>query len=298
MNHITLNKITIAIVALAMVVILCASYFVFMDDDSDDGDSPLSTLNVNGAEPTVENVSSGLYEIQRNLVLCTMGEPTGNVKAFLSWIMSSEGQAIVADEFVPLNDTSDYIDPVGLVKLNVGGSTTIQPIMIKLVDAYTQKYGSDRVSISVLAGGSGVGASNTANGSFDIGMCSRNLKQSEKDLGLKENIIGKDGVALLVNGTGVTDVTLANIAAIFSGQITNWKQLGGDDIEIKPVIRDDSSGTRECFDTIMKVTISGWTIEAGLPEFSSTNGVIEMVDKTPGAIGYVSIGALKEILDE
>ena len=129
-------------------------------------------------------------------------------------------------------------------------------------------------------------------------MCSRDLKQSELDLGLKETIIGKDGVALLVNGAGVSDLTLANVAAIFSGQITNWKQLGGNDLEIKPLIRDDSSGTRECFDTIMKATVNGWTIQGGLPEFSSTNGVIGMVESTPGAIGYVSVGALKEVLDE
>ena len=294
-----MNKITMAIAAIALASILCVSYVMFVDDgDPDDGDSQLSALIINGAEPTVENVASGLYEIQRNLVLCTNGEPTGNVKAFISWIMSTEGQNIVAEEFVPLEATDGYIEPVGKVELNVGGSTTIQPIMIKLVDKYTEKYGSDRVSINVLAGGSGVGASNTANGSFDIGMCSRDLKQSELDLGLKETIIGKDGVALLVNGAGVSDLTLANVAAIFSGQITNWKQLGGNDLEIKPLIRDDSSGTRECFDTIMKATVNGWTIQGGLPEFSSTNGVIGMVESTPGAIGYVSVGALKEVLDE
>ena len=282
-------------------MILCASYLIFFDGadsrSGNGGSTNLGALSVNGAEPTEENVSSGVYVIQRNLVLCTLGEPTGNVKAFISWIMSSEGQEIVSEEFVPLEVSADYIEPVGRVELNIGGSTTIQPIMIKLVDRYTEKYGSDRVFISVLAGGSGVGASNTAQGSFDIGMCSRDLKQSEKDLGLKENIIGLDGVALLTCGTGVSDIALEDVAAIFSGQITNWKQLGGNDVTIKPMVRDESSGTRECFDTTMRAAVSGWTIKVGLPEFSSTNGVVNMVENTPGAIGYVSIGVLKEVLN-
>lgn len=219
------------------------------------------------------------------------------MKAFISWILSSEGQEIVAEEFVPLAATDDYIEPVGKVTLSVGGSTTVQPIMIKLVDAYTEKYGSDRISINVLGGGSGVGASNTAQGTFDIGMCSRDLKQSEIDMGLKECVIGLDGVALLVNGAGVSDLSLNNVAAIFSGQITNWNQLGGKDLEIKPLIRDESSGTRECFDSIMEEEMEGWEIKPGLPEFSSTNSVAVMAENTPGAIGYVSIGALAQILD-
>ncbi len=283
-------------------MILCASYLIFVDGigygSGNNESTQLSAPSVNGVEPTEENVSSGLYEIQRNLVLCTKGEPTGNVKAFISWIQSSEGQGIVSEEFVPLDASDDYIEPVGKVELSVGGSTTIQPIMIKLVDKYTEKYGSDRVSINVLAGGSGVGASNTAQGSFDIGMCSRDLKQSELDLGLKENLIGKDGVSLLVCGSGVSDISLTDVARIFSGDITNWSQLGGNDLEIKPLVRDDSSGTRECFDSIMKGAVSGWTIKTGLPEFASTNGVVNMVENTPGAIGYVSIGVLKEVLND
>jgi len=282
-------------------LILCALYLILFDGtdsgSSDDVDSYLYAPRVNGVEPTEENVASGLYGIQRNLVLCTKGEPEGNVKAFLSWIMSSEGQEIVSEEFVPIESSDDYIEPVGKVVLNVGGSTTVQPIMIKLVDKYTEKYGSDKVSINVLGGGSGVGASNTAQGTFDIGMCSRDLKQSELDMGLVENIIGLDGVALLVNGAGVDNLSLEEVAGVFSGQYTNWKQLGGNDLDIKPLVRDTSSGTRECFDSIMKNTVDGWEIKVGIPEFSSTNGVVNMADNTPGAIGYVSIGILKDVLD-
>lgn len=281
---------------------MSAFYLIFIggaDSRSDyDGETYLSSPSVDGVAPTAENITSGDYVLQRDLILCTKGEPTGNTKAFISWILSSEGQEIVSEEFVPLEASDDYLEPVGTVELYVGGSTTIQPIMIKLVDRYTEKYGSDRVSISIMAGGSGVGASNTAQGSFDIGMCSRDLTESEKGLGLKETVIGKDGVALLINCASITDISLVDVAGIFSGDVTNWSQLGGVDLSIKPLVRDETSGTRECFDKIMAEAVSGWTIKPGIPEFSSTNGVVNMVKNTPGAIGYVSIGVLKEILNE
>lgn len=201
--------------------------------------------------------------------------------------------AAVGIYMVAGNNDGDNTDEGDKVSLTIGGSTTIEPIMGELAKVYSEK--NNNVSINVLGGGSGVGASNTANGTFDIGMCSRNLKASEVELGLKETKIALDGVAVIVNGAGVSDLTLEQIAKIFSGEITNWNQVGGNDRTIAVVIRDDSSGTRECFDTAMKGAVDGWTVKSGVPEQSSTNGVISMISSTPGSIGYVSIGALKGI---
>ncbi len=178
----------------------------------------------------------------------------------------------------------------GRTRITVGGSTTIQPIMAELADGYYKTHGD--VEITVLGGGSGVGASNTANGTFDIGMCSRNLKQSEVDLGLREVRIGYDGVAVIANVEGVGDLTMEQLAGIFSGEIGNWKDVGGPDRRIAVVIRDDASGTRECFDKAMAGAVDGWEVKEGVPEQSSTNGVVSQVSSTPGAIGYISIGAV------
>ena len=198
--------------------------------------------------------------------------------------------------FVPLDDASEtYTDPVGDVHLSIGGSTTIQPIMNELVQAYKEKYSDRVVDITVAAGGSGVGASNTANGTFDIGMCSRDLKDSEIALGLQETKIGMDGVALVVNGAGITDITMQQIADIYSGKITNWSEIGGVDAAIAVVARDSASGTGECFEDAMTNVDPSYELMPGVPEMVATNSVLEFIKSTPGSIGYVSIGSLADL---
>ena len=293
------NKQIYAIIAVIIIVVAAVGvYFVFNggEDSDNGGDEGTYALDIAGVEANEDNVLGGDYPIQRELILCTLGEAEGNAAAFISWILSTEGQEIIGGEFVPLDGASEsYTDPVGDVNLVIGGSTTIQPIMNALVEAYTEKYSDREVDIQVNGGGSGTGASNTINGSFDIGMCSRNLSDDEKAQGLIETKIALDGVAVIVNGAGVTDLSMEQIAQIFAGDITNWNQVGGNDLNIAVVIRDDASGTRECFDGAMENTIEGWEVMPGVPEQNSTNGVINMVQNTPGAIGYVSIGSLKEI---
>ena len=191
--------------------------------------------------------------------------------------------------------TAYYTDPVGDVELVIGGSTTIQPVMNELVKAYKEKYSDRNVNITVNAGGSGVGASNTANGQFDIGMCSRDLKDSEIALGLEEVMIGLDGVAVIVNGAGVDNLTMQQIADIYSGKITNWNQVGGIDKEIAVVARDSASGTGECFADAMTGVDENWELKAGVPEMVATNSVIEFINATEGSIGYVSVGSLVDL---
>ncbi|MGN1044357.1 MAG: substrate-binding domain-containing protein [Candidatus Methanomethylophilaceae archaeon] len=283
-----MNKKIIVIGIVAIIAIAAVGMFMMNRDDSG---SDVKAISLNGVEATEDNVSNGTYPIQRNLVLCTMGEPTGNVKCFIDWITSDEGQAIVAEEFVPLpaESRTTFTAPVSSDDIVVGGSTSIQATMTKLAAAYKEKYG---INVSVTGGGSGVGASSTISGQFNIGMCSRDLKSSELSAGLVPVEIGKDGVAVIVNGAGVTNLTIEQISKIYSGEITNWKEVGGVDKEIAVIARDDSSGTRECFDNAMG---SGWAMKSDVVKYNSTGGVIGAVKNTAGSIGYISIGQLSAI---
>ena len=273
----------------ALFVFSAVGIFLFYDSD----DAKIDVLSIDGVEPTEYNVISGAYHIQRELVICTLGEPTGNIKCFIDWITSDEGQKIVSEEFGPLPEESrttyDAPSPSGVQIINVGGSTSVQATMIMLAEVYKEKFG---INVNVTGGGSGVGASNTANGQFDIGMCSRDLNESELEMGLVPTHIGKDGVAVIINGAGVTDLTLEQLSKIYSGEITNWQEVGGIDKPIAVIARDDSSGTRGCFDEAMG---DGWKMKEGVVKYNSSGGVIGAVKIAKGSIGYISIGQLKAI---
>ena len=277
-----MDKKIFAIIAVVIIVVAAVAVYVGVgggNDDGNDDSSDVYALSIGGVAANEENVVLGDYPIQRNLNLCTLG-----------------AQEILGGMFVPLDDASEtYTDPVGDVHLSIGGSTTIQPIMNELVQAYKEKYSDRVVDITVAAGGSGVGASNTANGTFDIGMCSRDLKDSEIALGLQETKIGMDGVALVVNGAGITDITMQQIADIYSGKITNWSEIGGVDAAIAVVARDSASGTGECFEDAMTNIDPSYELMPGVPEMVATNSVLEFIKSTPGSIGYVSIGSLADL---
>ena len=181
-----------------------------------------------------------------------MGEPTGNVAAFLSYVMSEEGQTILGEEFVKLTEFETEIAPSesGQRTIALGGSTSLSETADKLAAAYMEKY--PFMTVTVQGGGSGAGESQCVSGEFDIGMLSRDLSDSGRADGLVDHMIGQDGVAVIVNVEGVEGLTTAQVAQIFSGEITNWSQVGGPDQSIQVVIREDGSGTRDCFDSAME----------------------------------------------
>ncbi len=295
------NKI-IAIIVVAIVAVAGVGAFFLLNNNGGDN-SGAYAVNVDGVEATEAHVTDGTYTIQRNLIVCIKGELTAapyDVQHFLNYITSTEGQAVLGEEFVPLASsqmTTVPGNPTEAITLTITGSTTIEPIMNELAEAYEAKYsGSGQtINISISGGGSGVGASNVAADTSDIGMCSRDLKASEIDQGLSSVQIGRDGVAVIVNGAGVENLTLEQIAKIYSGEYTNWNQVGGADKTIAVFARDDSSGTRECFDGKMGEAVSGWDMKTGVVEHNSTNAVLNAVKTTDGGIGYVSIGALKDL---
>lgn len=184
-------------------------------------------------------------------------------------------------------------------KVVIAGSTSVQPLSDELAAAFTEK--NPDVQIEVQGGGSSVGVKSAIDKIVDIGMSSRDLKEEEKSSGLTEYVIAKDGIAVVVNPTSkVEDLTIEQIKKIFTGEITNWKEVGGEDKAITVVSREEGSGTRGAFIEITGVEgkdASGnkadLTTKNALVQ-PSTGAVKQTVANTPDSIGYVSMGALDD----
>jgi len=176
--------------------------------------------------------------------------------------------------------------------LSVTGSTTVLPLAQKAAEAYMDTH--QQADIQVSGGGSSVGVQAVGEGTADIGMASRDLKESEKQKypDLVQHVVAKDGIAVIVHPSNTVEtVTTAEVKAVYQGTTTNWKEIGGPDREIVVVGRDSASGTREFFhETVMKK-------EDFVPtqlEKNSNGAVKQTIAQTPGAIGYVGLGYVDE----
>ena len=132
-------------------------------------------------------------------------------------------------------------------------------------------------------------------------MLSRDLKTSETDAGLVPTVIGKDGIAIIVNKsvTGIDNLTLAQIAKIYDGTYTNWNQLGGVDHAIDVCGRESSSGTRGAFEELLSGKVAGFSsssVTDKMVEFASNNALLTHIETTDYSIGYVSLGIALEAL--
>jgi len=170
--------------------------------------------------------------------------------------------------------------------ITIAGSTTVLPVAQTIAEIYMDEHVTADIQIS--GGGSGVGVTAAKGGTADIGMLSRELKDSEKEgSDLKEFVIAKDGIALIAHPSNtVSDLTLAQIKDIYQGKITNWKELGGADMEIVLIGRDSASGTRSFF---TEYVLDEEDAAKTMQEYSSNGAVQLAVAQTPGAIGYVSL---------
>lgn len=170
-------------------------------------------------------------------------------------------------------------------QLIVSGSTTVLPIAEIAGEKFQDKTG---VHVLVSGLGSSAGIQAAIDGTAHIGTSSRKLTKQEAGQGLQEHVIAHDGIAVIVNPQNpCQNISLEQLRDIYAGKITNWKQLGGNDQEIQVVNRDEASGTREAFKTIVMQKTSFNQSFAVLP---GTGQVRDVVAHTPGAIGYISIG--------
>ncbi len=173
--------------------------------------------------------------------------------------------------------------------VNVNGSTSMGDVIAALTEGFNEA--NPDVTINYTGSGSGAGITGVLDGTCDLGLSSRALTDDEKSQGAVENIIALDGVAVVVNPENtVADLTTEQIAQIFTGEITNWSELGGADAEIAVFGRENGSGTRSAFEEIVGVEDACVYTN----EYSSTGDVIGNVASNPNAIGYASLSAVDE----
>ena len=173
--------------------------------------------------------------------------------------------------------------------VNVNGSTSMGDVIAALTEGFNEA--NPDVTINYTGSGSGAGITGVLDGTCDLGLNSRALTDDEKSQGAVENIIALDGVAVVVNPENtVADLTTEQIAQIFTGEITNWSELGGADAEIAVFGRENGSGTRSAFEEIVGVEDACVYTN----EYSSTGDVIGNVASNPNAIGYASLSAVDE----
>ena len=169
------------------------------------------------------------------------------------------------------------------------GSTSMEKVIGALGEAFMEQ--NKDVTFTYNPTGSGSGITAVGEGRCDIGLSSRALKDDEKASGLKETVLALDGIAVIVNPANpVSDLDVETIAKIYTGEITNWKEVGGNDAEIVLIGREAGSGTRDGFESITDTKDSCKYRQ----ELTSTGDVITTVSTNPDAIGYASLAALKD----
>lgn len=185
----------------------------------------VKALKVDGTEATAENVKNGSYKVARPFNIATKGEATGIAADFIKFILSADGQAIVEKNgYISEGNTGAYTASKLKGKISVGGSSSVTPVMEKLKEAYV-KLNPD-VTIDVQQNDSTSGMKGAIDGIYDIGMASREVKDSEKTAGLKDTKIALDGIAVIVNKENdKTDITSEQIKEIYTGSITLWSEI-------------------------------------------------------------------------
>lgn len=183
----------------------------------------VKAAKIDGVEPTSETVKDGSYKISRPFNIATKDNLSEAAQNFIDYILSKEGQEIVNKDYVEAVDNAEpFAGAKGKGKVKVGGSTSVSPVMEKLAEAY-QKVNKD-VTVEVNTSDSSTGMSQAAEGTVDIGMASRELKDSETAKGIKGTVIAKDGIAVIINKSNtVEDIKLDQLRDIYTGSTTTWE---------------------------------------------------------------------------
>ena len=188
-------------------------------------DDSVKALKIDGAEATAENIKNGTYKVARPFNIATKEDVSEVASDFIAFIMSDEGQAVVEENgYTSQGSTGAYTAPNMRGKIVVAGSSSITPVMEKLKEAYIAL--NPTVTIEVQQNDSTTGMTSVAEGTCDIGMASRELKDSELANGLQPTVIAMDGIAVIVNQENtVSDMTSDTVKAIFTGATTDWSEV-------------------------------------------------------------------------
>ncbi|WDV44201.1 phosphate ABC transporter substrate-binding protein [Clostridiaceae bacterium M8S5] len=196
-----------------------------------------------------------------------------------------------SNEKVASSDASKSIDVVG--------STSVTPVATKLAEAFSKQKNNVKIDVQGVGSTHGVKAAN--DGIANIGMASRNLKSGEKEWGLTQHIIAYDGIVITVHPSNeVSDIDVETAQKIFSGEIKNWKEIGGKDEDILVISREAGSGTRGAFESIIKLykkNSDGKKISTVVKDAliaDSTGAVMANISKKENSIGYISLSYLND----
>ena len=188
------------------------------------------------------------------------------------------------------NDTNNDNAPAAVTgTVATDGSTSMEKVIGALSESFMANNADTTVTYNPT--GSGAGITAVQEGTCDIGLSSRALKDEEKSAGLKETILAYDGIAIIVHPDNpVSDLTIEQIAQLYTGEITNWKDVGGNDAEVVLIGREAASGTRDGFESITGTKEKCQYRQ----ELTSTGDVITAVSQNPDAIGYASLASIKD----
>lgn len=187
----------------------------------------VKAVSIDGVEATAENIKNSSYAIARPFHLAYAGQLDETAQDFMNFILSAEGQEIVVNNgYVAVSDDAAAYEAAGVEgKITVAGSSSISPVMEKLKEAYQAL--NEGVEIEIQENDSTTGMTAAIDGTCDIGMASRELKDSETEAGLTAEVIAMDGIAVIVNNeNAVEDLSVDTVNGIFRGEITSWDEIG------------------------------------------------------------------------
>lgn len=186
----------------------------------------VKALKIDGVEASVENIKNDTYKVARPFNIATKGDISESAQDFINYIMSAEGQAVIAENgYITIDDAAPAFEGADVSgKVVVAGSSSVTPVMEKLAEAY--KAVNANVEVEIQTSDSTTGMTSTIDGVCDIGMASRELKDSEKEGGLEATVIAMDGIAVVVNNNNPIDgLTAEQVRAIFTGETLTWDEV-------------------------------------------------------------------------
>ena len=283
-------------------------------------ETQVKAVQVEGVAPSADAVKDGSYSVSRPFNIATMGEPEGLAADFINFIMSDEGQAIVEEEgYISQGSTGAFEGTLPEGEITVGGSSSVTPVMEKLIEGYQALNAN--ANIQLQQSDSTTGMNSVIDGSYDIGMASREVSDSELEAGLQNTVIALDGIAVIVNlENPINNLTSEQIMQIYTGEVTDWDAIeesaapaedstaeesssesaaaagaNGMTGAISVISREDGSGTRSAFIELMGIEQDDVDMTTEMAEITnSTSVMMTTVAGNTQAIGYVSLGSLDE----
>ena len=185
----------------------------------------VKAIQIDGAAPSVDTIKDGSYKISRPFNIVTKAGLSAEAQDFIDFIMSADGQKVIEENgYIPVSDAPAYEGGAASGKIRIAGSSSVTPVMEKLKEAYLSR--NPGVTVEIQQNDSSTGITSAIDGSCDIGMASRELKDSEAEKGVQSAVIAMDGIAVIVNKLCPIDgLSAQQVKEIYIGAITKWSSV-------------------------------------------------------------------------